>query len=172
MIPALIYYNRISRQKSNFLKKLQSTNSGDSWGKIFINFWWSTKLLLGIYTIWLSKQQNSIKAITTENGEDELIFKPAKLYSGMNCSCQNCVITRQIRSSHHSSLSGTNWKTNGVVWGSSGASEQNLQGSSSYLVYNHYTTEKRWDTKFSRKDLDLDDETFSKNSTWVTAKGR
>ena len=81
MIPALIYNNRISWLKSNFLKKLQSTNSGDSGGQIFINFWrWSTKLLLGTHTIWLSKQQNSIKAITTENGEDELIFKPAKLY--------------------------------------------------------------------------------------------
>ena len=56
------------------------------------------------------------------------------------------------------------------MWGSSGASEQNPQGSSSYLVQPlppPRTTEKRWDTKFSRKDLDLDDETFSKNSTWV-----
>ena len=39
MIPALIYNNRISWQKSNFLKKLQRINSGDSGGQIFINFW-------------------------------------------------------------------------------------------------------------------------------------
>ena len=32
----------------------------------------------------------------------------------MNWWCQKYVITVQIRSSHHSSLSGTNWKTNGV----------------------------------------------------------
>ena len=82
MIPALIYNNRISWHKffSKNFKELIVAIVGAKYSSIFDVVRWSTKLLLGTHTIWLSKQQNSIKVITTENGEDELIFKPAKLY--------------------------------------------------------------------------------------------
>ena len=149
---------------------------GAKYSSIFDVVRWSTKLLLGTHTIWLSKQQNSIKAITTENGEDELIFKPAKLYFWDELLVSELCHheTNKVISPFFSQWDKlkNKWGSVGIIRGLWTKSPGVLKLSSTTSTTSlsappPLTTEKRWDTKFSRKDLDLDDETFSKNSTWV-----
>ena len=141
---------------------------GAKYSSIFDVVRWSTKLLLGTHTIWLSKQQNSIKVITTENGEDELIFKPAKLYFWDELLVSELCHheTNKVISPFFSQWDKlkNKWGSVGIIRGLWTKPPGVLKLSSLQPLH---TTEKRWDTKFSRKDLDLDDETFSKNSTWV-----
>ena len=61
--------------------------------------------IASIFFVWIITEITNKKQCKTEGA----------WVDGMDWPCQNCVITRQIRSSRHSSPSGTNWKTNGVV---------------------------------------------------------